>query len=267
MKMEYTGERMVPEGADINTFWEHIYRYRFALPYVQGKRVLDIACGEGYGSAALKQAGAASLTGVDISQEACEHASKRYGVTTKVGDAKKIPLPDKSVDAVVSFETIEHVSNPEKFLDECVRVLAPGGRLIISTPNRKAYLKDASPNPYHLKELTEDEFIVLLAARFRDVQIYTQRPTAAGWWSLRSLASESALWRVRGFRRLRWLIQKKCCLETIDRSVLERARENPVQTILTRMEWLANLANPFAIRSKSKLSGEIPIYIIAVATL
>jgi len=267
MEMEYTGERMVPEKAEAGTFWEHIYRYRFAARFVAGQRVLDIACGEGYGTAALQQSGAAGVIGVDVSAEACGHAARRYGIEARLGDAQNIPLTNGSVDLVVSFETIEHVSHPEKFLDECVRVLAPGGRLIISTPNRQAYLKNAPKNPYHLKELTEEEFVVLLAARFRVVQIYTQRPTAAGWWSARFLASESALWGVPGFRRLRWLLQRKFCPEIVDTSAVERARANPIQAILTRQVGRAHLANPFAIRPKSRVSGEIPTYFLAVASL
>src|SRR5207249_9324746 len=106
---------------------------------VPEKRVLDIACGEGYGSAALARAGAASVVGVDISAEACEHARRKYGVDARVGRADRIPLPAGSIDVIVSFETIEHVERPESFLNECVRVLAPGGALILSTPNREAF--------------------------------------------------------------------------------------------------------------------------------
>src|ERR1700722_8417852 len=112
------GERMVPESADTLTFWEHIYRYGFALHYVPGKRVLDIACGEGYGAASLQKAGAAQVIGVDVSESACSHARGKYGIDARVGSAEKIPLPDKSVDVVVSFETIEHVRDPGRFLDE-----------------------------------------------------------------------------------------------------------------------------------------------------
>ena len=148
-----------------------------------------------------------------------------------------------------------------------MRVLAPGGRLIISTPNRLAYLKDAPKNPYHLKELTEEEFSVLLAARFRDVQIYTQRPASAGWWSLRLLASKSALWEVRGFRRLRRLMQQGFCRESVDPKTLERARAQPIAAIMTHGHGLAYLANPYAIRPRSGFSREIPTYFLAVASL
>src|ERR1019366_4929606 len=139
------------------TFWEHVYRYAFACRFVRGKRVLDIACGEGYGAAALQKAGAARVTGVDISEAACFHARSKYGIDAKLGAAEKIPLGEGSVDVVVSFETIEHIPNPDRFLDECVRVLVPGGRLIISTPNKSIY-GQAVQNPYHWSEMTEEGF-------------------------------------------------------------------------------------------------------------
>jgi SAM-dependent methyltransferase len=266
--LNYTGERMVPEKADAYTFWEHVYRYRFAATLVNGKKVLDIACGEGYGAAALAQAGATSVIGVDVSSEACEHATRRYGIETRLGDAQNIPLKNASVDIIVSFETIEHVSRPEKFLDECVRVLAPRGQIVISTPNRDVYLKDAPKNPYHVRELDEKEFISLLMPRFRHTSIYTQRPKFAAWWSPRSLASECAIWqKMRGFWLLRRLLQRGCCGEVVNSDALVRARENPIQTIMTHQSWLSCLANPFAIRPKAKFSGEAPIYIIAVASL
>ena len=81
-----TGERMVPEKTASATFWEHVERYRFAAKYVGGKDVLDVACGEGYGSAGLLKAGAKSLVGVDVaSGEAAAHARAKYGIDAKTG--------------------------------------------------------------------------------------------------------------------------------------------------------------------------------------
>ena len=120
-------ERMVPEEAHARIFWEHVARYRFAKDFVRGKRVLDIACGEGYGASSLAKAGAASVVGVDIADDVCEHARRKYGIDARTGDAQAIPLPDRSIDLIVSFETIEHVASPAAFLQECARVLAPDG--------------------------------------------------------------------------------------------------------------------------------------------
>src|SRR4051794_3204615 len=105
--MDFTGERMVPDACAGSILWEHLYRYKFARQFVQGRRVLDIACGEGYGSSALQAAGAASLIGMDISEETCQHAREKYGIDARVGDAMAIALPDRSIDVVVSFETVE----------------------------------------------------------------------------------------------------------------------------------------------------------------
>lgn len=108
-------ERMLPDEAHARIFWEHIARYRFAKDFVRGKRVLDIACGEGYGAASLAKAGAASVIGVDIASEVCEHARRKYGLDARAGDAQSIPVQDRSIDLVVSFETIEHVDAPDCF--------------------------------------------------------------------------------------------------------------------------------------------------------
>src|SRR5438132_6501761 len=107
--LPWTGERMIPEKADASTFWEHIYRYKFASKFSAGKMVLDIACGEGYGAHSLSQGRAESVIGVDISEETCRHARAKYGMDARLGDAEAIPLGKSSVDLVVSFETIEHV--------------------------------------------------------------------------------------------------------------------------------------------------------------
>jgi 2-polyprenyl-3-methyl-5-hydroxy-6-metoxy-1,4-benzoquinol methylase len=193
--MENTGERMVPEAAESMIFWEHIYRYRFAVPYVKGKKVLDIACGEGYGSHALKAAGAASVIGVDVSEEACQHARAKYGVDARQGDAEAIPLPTGSVDVVVSFETIEHVPHPDIFLDECARVLVPGGLIIISTPNGEVYHEGQAPNPFHCSEMPEEEFVAKVKARFHDLNLYSQRLKEAPWWTAGSVSAEVSSWR------------------------------------------------------------------------
>lgn len=259
---------MVPEDADSNTFWEHVYRYRFACSYVRGKRVLDIACGEGYGAAALLKSGASNLTGVDISAEACEHAAQRYGITTKTGDAKKIPLGDKSVDIVVSFETIEHVDQPDRFLDECVRVLAPGGKLIISTPNVDSRDNHTEPNPFHLKELNLKEFKSLLEERFERVDLYTQCPKNAVWWSLRSFSANQPFWRkISGFGYFQKLLRRIFCPEIHSADKLRQSRQDPIHFIMSESHRINSFGNPFAIRPFRAAVKEIPIYYAAVATL
>jgi SAM-dependent methyltransferase len=261
---EPTGERMIPESADLFTFWEHVYRYAFACSFVKGKRVLDIACGEGYGAAALQNAGAASVVGVDVSEDVCFHARSKYGIDAKPGSAENIPLGDASVDVVVSFETIEHVPQPQRFLDECVRVLTPGGMLIISTPNKSVYGQDV-PNPYHCSEMTEEEFTSAMRSRFHDCHFYTQRPSSNAWWSIRTMASETTPWiRVRGFYRLRRAAQEIFVPEAINPPTMEQ-RESVLDLIVAIGKSPWRLFNPFVLRPQQDGNREKPRYFVATA--
>jgi SAM-dependent methyltransferase len=264
--LEPTDERMVPESSDLFTFWEHVHRYAFAARFVKGKRVLDIACGEGYGAAALQKAGAAHVIGVDISESVCLHARSKYGLDARRGTAEQIPLPDRSVEVIVSFETIEHVPEPNRFLDECVRILVPGGRLIISTPNKEIYGKRRDePNPFHCSEMTQEEFRSALGSRFRDTNIYTQRPDSAAWWSARTLVCENTPWaRIRGFRRLRRAAQRRFFPEAIQ-SPTEEQRRSTVNMILDVAQKRRSLLSPYIVRLQHTWHREKPFYIIATA--
>ena len=176
--MEFTGERYTPEvGGGVR--YEHLHRYAMSLQYVQGKQVLDLASGEGYGSYHLSKV-AASVVGVDIDEAAVSHAQQRYAqhfnLSYRVGNCAQIPLDDRSVDVVVSFETIEHHDQHEKMMCEIKRVLRPSGLLIISSPNKKTYSEDlGNHNHFHIKELYLEEFNNLLAASFSQVKFYGQK--------------------------------------------------------------------------------------------
>jgi SAM-dependent methyltransferase len=252
---------MVPEEAHARIFWEHVGRYRFAREMVRGKRVLDVACGEGYGAAALARAGAASVIGVDVSTEVCDHARRKYGLDARAGDARAIPLPDRSIDLVVSFETIEHVDEPAAFVGECARVLVLEGILIVSTPNRPVYSGEGKQNPFHRLEFDEREFVDLLASRFNSVRLYTQFPRSAAWWSSRSLAAERSPWlRIRGYWRLSsWL----CPAIRTDLSPLIRARADEI--ILARDRFPSSLFNPYIVRPLAARTRERPYILVAVA--
>jgi 2-polyprenyl-3-methyl-5-hydroxy-6-metoxy-1,4-benzoquinol methylase len=261
-----TGERMVPESAGTPTFWEHVYRYAFASRFVSGKRVLDIACGEGYGTAALHKAGAADVIGVDVSEPVCAHARNRYGLDVRLGSAEQIPLHENSVDVVVSFETIEHVPDPGRFLDECVRVLAPGGMLVVSTPDKAVYTdRLGARNRYHCSEMTADEFASALRARFHDTHFYTQRPDSAAWWSPRTLVCESTPWRhIRGFRRLRRAIQSRIFTEGIIDPTDEQ-RASAVDIILEVARSRQRLLNQYVVRPQRRWHREKSVYIVATS--
>ena len=258
--INYT-ERMVPDEAHARTFWEHVERYRFAKDFVRGKRVLDIACGEGYGAAALAKAGAASVTGVDIASEVCEHARRKYGLDARTGNAQSIPLQDRSIDLVVSFETIEHVDAPAAFLGECARVLVPEGTLIGSTPNRPVYSGAGGLNPFHRLEFDEREFVDLLRSRFRAVRLYTQFPQWAAWWSSRSLAAERSPWlRIKGF----WRLSSWFC-PAIRTHVNPAIRASADDVILVRNTFTSSLFNPYIVRERLEGNRERPYILVAVA--
>ena len=114
----------------------HLNRYEAAAKYAVGKNVLDIACGCGFGSQMLKNLGAASVVGVDLSPSTLEFARKNYaaeGVQYVEGDAEKFSWPTK-FDVVASYETLEHLPHPEQFLARVHEVLAPGGTFMLSVP-------------------------------------------------------------------------------------------------------------------------------------
>lgn len=175
--MKFTGERFVPEVRG-NIEIEHLHRYLQAGAIARNKVVLDIASGEGYGSAMLAEH-ALHVTGVDISAEAVQHAQERYrraNLEYRVGSCAAIPLADASVDLVVSFETIEHHDQHQEMMQEIRRVLRADGILLISSPD-KLYYSDlpGSHNAFHVKELYHDEFRQLLENYFSHIAFYGQK--------------------------------------------------------------------------------------------
>lgn len=177
--LEFSGERFTPECVR-EILYEHLHRYAFAAPLAAGRRVLDAACGEGYGSAMLA-AKAASVLGLDVSAEAVAHARNRYGrrpnLAFAIADVTRLDhLPDASFDLIVSFETLEHVEAQEAMLDSFARLLAPGGMLLVSTPDKRVYSELAGfRNEFHVRELYRDEFEQMLAARFAHQRLFGQK--------------------------------------------------------------------------------------------
>lgn len=172
-----TGERLMTDN-QTDTVIEHLHRYALACELATGLDVLDIACGEGYGSNLL--AGCAkSVVGVDVAADSVAHAAEKYrrhNLRYAHGSATAVPLPAAAVDLVVSFETIEHLREHDEMLSELRRVLRPGGRVIISSPDRRFYSEAAGyANPFHLRELSCDEFRALIARFFPHSILLRQR--------------------------------------------------------------------------------------------
>jgi O-antigen biosynthesis protein len=179
-ELEMTGERFVPQLRG-QIYYEHVHRYALAARFCKGGRVVDIASGEGYGSALLAQY-SASVTGIDISADAIEHARKVYyrsNLRFLQASTDEIPVADASTDVVVSFETIEHVADHQRMLREIRRILKPEGRLVISSPNKLIYSdEDRTENAFHVGELYYAEFRDALLAEFPCVTIFGQQIAA-----------------------------------------------------------------------------------------
>lgn len=187
----YTGERIIPGTAPERLFRDHESRYVFAGQYVAGKDVLDVACGTGIGTSYLLRMGAKSCTGLDIDQEAIDYARVVHRACTFVqADATNPALPDGSVDVVVSFETIEHLKEQQKFLANCKRVLRPGGIFIGSTPNRTLSCW-GKENPFHFQELTVVEFREMVSSIFTEVQLYAQKNRIYPLYACRKLLAKA----------------------------------------------------------------------------
>ena len=170
-----TGERTVP-GVPEENYWfrRHEVVYEAIAPRCRGAAVLEAGCGEGYGADLL--AGVArTVVGLDYDAATAVHAARRYP-RVRVARANLVALPvgDGAVDAVVSLQVIEHLWDQGRFLRECARVLAPGGALLVSTPNRLTFSpgRDTPLNPFHTRELSGAELAGLVrGAGFADVEV------------------------------------------------------------------------------------------------
>jgi 2-polyprenyl-3-methyl-5-hydroxy-6-metoxy-1,4-benzoquinol methylase len=159
----------------------HIARYEFALPYCEGKTVLDVACGDGYGVKILSEK-AKLVCGLDNDPHLLSQTPKLPNSEFRIGDARNMPYLTGTFDVVVSFETIEHFTEQKDFLSEITRILKPGGTAIISTPDHDVQLAlGAYNNPHdhgghgHPGELTALEFRTLLREAFLgNVTMYGQ---------------------------------------------------------------------------------------------
>jgi len=187
--LDWTGERYLPWIQSGHIHYEHLHRYAFAAQFVRGKNVLDLACGEGYGSYILAKQ-AKSVVSLEIDDRTVKHASNKYlrsNLQFIKGSMLEIPIPgEEEFDAIICFEGIEHVADHDKLLSEVKRLLKRDGIFIVSTPNKIAYTVEADyHNPFHVKELNFDEFKELLSRYFKNAHYLGQRVYAgSNLWNL-----------------------------------------------------------------------------------
>jgi SAM-dependent methyltransferase len=178
--MRFTGERVIPDRYELKPMLqEHLIRYSFALPYMQDADVIDLGCGCGYGTYLLATQGARSAVGVDLSPEAVEYARSHYqlpNLSFETMDVTSLAYPDNYFTGAVCLEVFEHVQDHEALLREVVRVLAPGGMLVLSTPNKQVWSpgRNEPINPWHVREFDREEFGHLVEMHLPEVHYWSQ---------------------------------------------------------------------------------------------
>jgi SAM-dependent methyltransferase len=187
-----TGERTLPDVPEEN-YWfrRHLAVYEWIAARCVGRRVVDMACGEGYGSEVLSR-GAAAVVGLDANPEAFEHARRRYVRDNLRFERGMVETWGEECDAVVFLQTIEHVFDPGAVLEHFKAMLAPGGVVYVTTPNVLTLAPpgaEKSGNPWHLKEYRPEEFRALCAAHFGSVELlglFHARKLRVHGWALRA---------------------------------------------------------------------------------
>jgi SAM-dependent methyltransferase len=172
--LQLTGERTLPDVPEEN-YWfrRHLVVYEWIAARVGGRRVVDLACGEGYGSAVLART-AASVVGVDANPDAFEHARLKYAAPNLRFERDMIELWDGDVDCVVLLQTIEHVQDPAGVLDRLRGLVGPGGVAYVSTPNVLTLAPkgaERSGNPWHVREYRATEYRALCERHFGGVEL------------------------------------------------------------------------------------------------
>ena len=183
-----TGERTLPDVPEENYWFQrHLVVYRWIAAQVGGLRVVDMACGEGYGSDVLAGAGAA-VVGVDANPEAFEHAVAKYPQVTF--ERNMVELWQGDVDCVVFLQTIEHIQDPDAMLAHVRELIGPRGVAYVSTPNVLTLAPPGaarSGNPWHVREYRASEYRELCARHFGSVDllgVFHARKLRAHQWAI-----------------------------------------------------------------------------------
>ena len=223
----WTGERTIPEEGRY-MYRRHLKAYEFAADFCRNKVVLDAACGEGYGAEYLSRY-AAKVVGVDISEDAINHAKENYlreNLEFSVKDVVSMDFPDCLFDVVASFQTIEHLAEPVKFLESVKRILKTEGHAIISVPNKSA-VRRLRHLKWHAKDYNFKEFSGLLDNCFSEVAYYGV--CLKGWSGLKvyllNMALKLDLFNLRRIftsffrRRILTAIEKTVLLDISDKGL------------------------------------------------
>ncbi|MBA3284832.1 MAG: methyltransferase domain-containing protein, partial [Nitrosopumilus sp.] len=178
------------------------------------------------------------------------------------------PISDASIDVVVSFETVEHLNSPEAFLSECIRVIKPGGLLILSTPNCEVYNKNSTHNPFHIIEFSISDLLAILHKNFKKWQLYTQYPISVTPFSIRSLVASNSSWlNLKGFWKLRRLLRKLTFAELWSNKVNDQYRNHPADFIINQDDFISKIFNPYIVRKWYRYHKESSRYFLVVIQL
>jgi SAM-dependent methyltransferase len=169
-----TGERTLPDVPEENYWYRrHLVVYEWIAARAHGRHVVDLACGEGYGSAVLGRT-AASVVGVDANPEAFEHARARYTSGRVHFERDMVETWRGEVDCVVFLQTIEHVQDPDAVLEHVRELVSPRGVAYVSTPNVLTLAPEGaerSGNPWHVREYRPEEYRALCERHFGSVDL------------------------------------------------------------------------------------------------
>ncbi len=181
---EFTGERVIPGQVEQDLWNEHFARYVLSSRFASQRRVLDVGCGSGYGSAELSRT-AQSVTGIDVSTDAIAYARREFPLDNLrfiAASASSLPFPNEAFELITAFEVIEHLEDWNNLILEAQRVLTDEGLFIVSTPNKSYYLESRGSegeNPYHVHEFEAAEFERELAKVFPSVYLFLQNRSEA----------------------------------------------------------------------------------------
>ena len=240
---------MVEERQSTETqspWWgEHLFRYQWAQQYVgPSMKILDLACGTGFGSALLSRAVGVTVIGGDLDPPSLAAAAAEFGTESgphfAAMDGTRLPLPDRSLDLILSYETVEHIERYRDFVGELARILKERGTLLLSTPNRLVTSPDGViRNPFHTQEFDIPELERVLSGHFSEVRVmgqhYARFDGLPGLRGRLGKAAESFLY-LRGVRKLPMSLQDGVMLRLIGRPHYPKASDYQVVSEPARAE-------------------------------